>query len=79
MPIRTTDAARAWRAEQQRAFAALRALLALPAWAELDSGAAIPLGMKARFRLKTYECVSAHAKALARSPLNAEFWKEVAE
>lgn len=79
MKIRTIEAARAWRAGQREILSGLRALLELPVWAELDGGTAIEQGARVRFRLKTYECVNAHAKALARSPLNGEYWKEAAE
>ena len=55
------------------------ALAEMTMWAELDSGKTIHTGDRVRYLLRTYECVKDHTKALLRSPLNGEYWKEVAD
>ena len=66
------------RDESAALLAHWRGLAEMTLWAELASGAAVKLGDRVRYLLCTYECVKDHTKALTRSPLNAEYWQEVA-
>ena len=56
-----------------------QALKAATHWAELDSGTNIAIGTTVRHFGKKYACIKAHTKSLLRSPLNGEYWEEVAE
>lgn len=63
--------------EKDTLIARLRMKLAMPLWAELDSGASIAVGYECRYMLHEYRCITAHTKALTRRPTNTEYWESI--
>lgn len=65
--------------EREEKLKKLERKLALPVWAELDSGASVRTGDLVRVGRHEYECILAHTKSNARHPRNGDYWRQIGE